>query len=52
MAHQDLVEKARKAITAIFSDSSEPRSVAKDSLEQLSGFIDDYLITLDQDEDV
>lgn len=50
MAHQDLVEKANEAITAVFSDQSEPRSVTRDSLEELSSAIDDYLTVLDQDE--
>ena len=53
MAHQDLVEKAQEAITAVFSDTSESRTITKESLEELSGFIDDFLITLvalDEDE--
>ncbi len=50
MAHQDLVLKAHEAITAVFSDQSEPRSVTRESLEELSQAIDDYLRALDQDE--
>lgn len=53
MAHQDLVEKAQEAITAVFSDTSESQTIIKESLDQLLEFIDDFLITLvtlDEDE--
>lgn len=51
MTHQDLVVKAEEAITAVFSDQSEDRSITRESLQSLSCFISDFLVTLDPDDD-
>jgi hypothetical protein len=51
MSHNEqLYEAAKEAITALFSDTSVPRSTAKENLETLKDEIDDLLSALESDE--
>ena len=44
--HEDLMEKAKEAITAVFSDTSVDQSTTKESLKDLQGEIEILLDTL------
>jgi len=45
--HDELVEKAKKAITEVYSDDSVPQSTTKESLKDLIGEIEIMIDTLD-----
>lgn len=47
MEHDDLVEKAEKAITDIFNDKSVSQSETRDSLNMIIGNIQDMINTLE-----
>lgn len=49
--HEQLLEKAEKAIDAVFSDQSISREATKDSLESLMEHIQSMIDTLDEDEE-
>ncbi len=49
MSH--LIQNAEKAISALFSDTSVGQQVTKARLEELQGFIQDMINTLEDQED-
>ena len=46
MSHQSLIDDAEEAVTKLFSDQSVSQRETRESLEELTGFIDDMLNTL------
>jgi len=46
MSHKDLVENAKAAIGAVFSDTSVKKEVTILSLSDLAGTVEDYLKSL------
>lgn len=46
MEHEELVEAAKKALTAVFSDTSVGRGQTREDLEDLKGEIDTMFDTL------
>jgi len=46
--HRILIEKAEKAVTDLFSDTSVPQSTTKEDLETLVSQIEDMLNTLNE----
>jgi hypothetical protein len=49
--HETLVEKAKEAINAVFSDQSVSRSTTRESLEDLQSDIEICLDSMDADDD-
>ena len=47
--HEALVQAARDAINAVFSDASVPREVTMESMEELAGDIDVAMEALRED---
>ena len=50
MGHEQKVENAKKAVDAVFSDTTVGQAKTRDSLEELAGHIDDMLDTLEEDD--